>query len=85
MLARCEHEQATSYAIYGGIGITVCAEWHDVRQFIAWIEENLGDRPGGWSLDRWPDKYGPYAPGNVRWASAKMQRENQRLREQVAA
>jgi hypothetical protein len=30
---------------YGGLGITVCPEWHNPVVFIAWIEENISPRP----------------------------------------
>lgn len=36
----------------------------------------MGDMPEGKSLDRYPDKDGDYAPGNLRWATAKEHGEN---------
>jgi len=77
MMARCYREDSPDYQNYGARGITADPEWHDVRQFIAWIEANLGPRPDGMTLDR-VDNDGPYAPGNVQWASAAQQRRNQR-------
>ena len=86
MIRRCEQPSASGYENYGGRGIAVCPEWHDVRNFIAWIEANLGPRPGGltaggapeYSLDRWPDLNGNYEPGNVRWATWIEQAANRR-------
>ena len=83
MLARCEDPESRSYRNYGRRGITVCPEWHDVAVFIAWIEANLGPRPVGMTLDRWPDNDGNYEPGNVRWATWPEQHANKR-RVQIA-
>ena len=73
MLQRCENPRDSRYPDYGGRGIKVCAEWHDPRAFIAWIEENIGPRPGGrtaggrpaYTLNR-ADNDGHYEPDNVR-------------------
>jgi hypothetical protein len=76
MIQRCQNPNHKDYERYGGRGITVCPEWHRYQVFSDWIFENLGPRPQGWSLDRWPDNDGPYKPGNVRWADPIMQRAN---------
>lgn len=53
-------------------------EWRsDFRAFSAWIEENLGGRPDGHSLDR-IDNDGNYEPGNLRWATKSQQSSNKR-------
>ena len=75
MIRRCEKPTDKHYQRYGGRGITVCPEWHDVAVFIDWIEANLGPRPEGMSLDR-TDNNGPYAPGKVKWSTAKEQANN---------
>jgi len=80
MMVRCYDSRHPSFAFYGGRGITVCAPWHDVRVFIAWIDANLGPRPAGTTLDRYPDNNGNYEPGNVRWATRKQQAANRRAR-----
>jgi hypothetical protein len=78
MMDRCYDPGATGYQYYGGRGIEVCAEWHDAGVFIRWVEVNLGSRPEGRTLDRFPDNDGNYEPGNVRWATWSEQNSNQR-------
>ena len=79
MLARCENPNQTHFEYYGGRGIKVCPEWHDVTAFVSWIENNLGSKPAGYSLDRINNE-GDYEPGNVRWATRSEQQLNQRKR-----
>jgi hypothetical protein len=67
---RCENSKDPSYKYYGGRGIRF--KFKDFSDFHA----ELGDRPTGKSLDRFPDNDGDYEPGNVRWATAKMQAAN---------
>ena len=90
MMARCYREGSRDYRRYGGRGVRVHEPWHDPQVFVAEIEALLGPRPDGcypsgwprYSLDRWPDPAGNYEPGNVRWATAREQRHNQRQRPQ---
>jgi hypothetical protein len=77
MMQRCHNSKNKSYKNYGGRGIGVCSEWHDVAVYIAWIEERLGPRPEGQSLDR-INNDGNYEPGNVHWATALQQEQNKR-------
>lgn len=78
MTSRCHLDSNKSHANYGGRGISVYSEWRDDRfAFYAWVEENLGSRPEGKSLDR-IDNDGNYEPGNLRWATRREQRANQR-------
>jgi len=58
---------------YHGRGIEF--KFTSFEQFFA----ELGPRPKGKSLDR-KDNDGHYEPGNVRWATAKQQRANQRCK-----
>jgi hypothetical protein len=88
MMARCHRADHPAYASYGGRGIQVYGPWHDVREFIGWVEEHLGPRPVGQTLDR-IDNDGSYEPGNVRWADASVQQSNRRsvtvLQERIAS
>jgi hypothetical protein len=77
MMSRCYNPDNANFKHYGGRGITVCTEWHDIANFITWIQQNLGPRPDGMSLDR-IDNDGPYAPGNVRWRDQSGQCVNRR-------
>jgi hypothetical protein len=83
MIQRCYNPKATGYDRYGGRGITVHSDWlggwaQGGKRFQAWIEENLGPRPEGCSLDR-IDPDGNYEPGNLQWADDVTQRRNQQL------
>lgn len=75
MRARCRNPNDRCYAMYGGRGIRVCERWDD--SFAA-FEADMGPHPGaGYSLERLNND-GHYAPGNVRWATAKEQGRNKR-------
>lgn len=72
MIARCTYPQDKSYAHYGGSGITVCERWMTFGNFL----EDMGKRPLGMTLDRFPNRNGNYEPGNCRWATTKEQIAN---------
>lgn len=76
MIQRCTNPKAMYYEYYGGRGISVCDEWlNSIEAFL----EYVGPKPSAThSLDRWPNNDGDYEPGNVRWATPKEQRANQR-------
>ena len=80
MMHRCYREKTAKYKYYGGRGIYVCDEWHDVATFITAVEKLPHYGEPGRTLDRYPDNDGPYAPGNVRWATWSEQNLNQRPR-----
>ncbi len=75
MIHRCENPHHKYYYRYGGRGITVYGPWHDAGVFIADIENEIGPRPDGMTLDR-INNDSNYEPGNVRWATKKEQRAN---------
>lgn len=74
MLDRCENSNVPRYSEYGGRGICVCDQWHSFEAFLA----DMGPRPEGTSLDRFPDVNGNYEPSNCRWATAAEQMRNTR-------
>lgn len=75
MIQRCENPNCPAYSDYGGRGISVCTRWRSAyMDFLA----DMGSRPAGLSLDRYPDPNGNYEPGNVRWATNLEQNRNRR-------
>ncbi len=74
MRQRCYDPKNNRYAYYGGRGVTVHPAWRD--SFSAFFAD-VGERPPGTSLDRFPNKDGNYEPGNVRWATPEQQARNQ--------
>jgi len=71
---RCFNPNNPRFSDYGGRGIKFL--FTSFQQFF--IE--LGSKPKGLSLDR-IDNNGNYEPGNVRWATKQVQRNNQRRRD----
>jgi len=68
---RCKNPNNHKYAIYGGRGIEF--RFKSFEEFYT----HLGPRPAGTTLDR-ENTNGHYEPGNVRWATAKIQNYNRR-------
>lgn len=73
MKSRCYDTKHEAYGRYGGRGITVCDRWlESFENFYA----DMGDRPEGMSLDRFPNSDGNYEPGNCRWTTQIEQSRN---------
>lgn len=77
MRKRCNTPASSSYAYYGGRGITVCERWDSLPNGFARFLADMGPRPQGHTIDR-IDPDGNYELSNCRWATAKQQRANQR-------
>lgn len=76
MLQRCGNPNRDNYEFYGGRGICVCDRWKTFENFLA----DMGERPEGCTLDRYPNNNGNYEPGNCRWATHAQQMKNRRVR-----
>lgn len=74
MIQRCTNPNRPDYHHYGGRGITICERWMTFENFLA----DVGEKPKGLSIDRFPDNNGNYEPGNVRWANQTQQVRNSR-------
>lgn len=75
MMERCYLPSCGNYERYGGKGVTVCEEWHDINNFAKWAE-NSGYAPG-LTIDRIDATKG-YSPDNCRWATKKQQSNNRK-------
>ena len=64
MMERCYLKSSSNYERYGGKGVTVCEEWHDINKFAEWAETS-GYAPG-LTIDR-IDPLGNYEPNNCQW------------------
>jgi len=81
MLDRCYNPNNPEYARYGGRDISVCARWLHFESFLT----DMGSRPAGTSIDRFPDTDGNYEPGNCRWATAQEQTINRKVTKLTAS
>ena len=77
MIKRCTNPKDKGYKNYGERGITICEEWLDVRNFVAWCDLTHPNIEG-LSLDRIDNDAG-YSPENCRWADRTTQNINQRI------
>ena len=76
MKQRCTNPKRRDYRWYGALGVKVCDEW--MRSFLAFYL-HIGPRPSpAHSVDRIKVEKG-YEPGNVRWATQQVQKENTRV------
>jgi hypothetical protein len=72
MLRRCYSKSSKDYPRYGAKGVRVCRRWRHYENFLS----DMGPRPVGHTIDRFPDRDGNYEPGNCRWATPKQQSNN---------
>lgn len=75
MKQRCLNPKFIGFKYYGGRGVSICKRW--LESFENFLSD-MGPRPEGHSLDRFPDRNGNYEPGNCRWATPKEQQRNKR-------
>jgi len=74
MMDRCYNKNSNRFENYGGRGIIVCDRWKDFINFL----NDMGERPKGKTLDRFPNVNGNYEPSNCRWATPFEQTINRR-------
>jgi len=80
MIDRCTNPRSDHFKWYGERGIKICDRWRTCfENFFA----DMGPRPAGKSIDRFPNNNGDYEPKNCRWATPQEQRANQRRREMI--
>lgn len=77
MLFRCLNSECKEYHNYGGRGIKVCERWSNERGFENFLED-MGERPNGKTIDRYPDINGNYEPSNCRWGTWAQQARGKR-------
>ena len=68
-------QRCKSHHLYAG-KVRISERWNDFYAFL----EDMGERPEGKSLDRFPNNKGDYEPGNCRWATQKEQIANSEQR-----
>ena len=77
MLQRCTNPNHKAYKDYGARGITVCEEWLNVSNFVAWCDLTYPSIEDA-TLDRIDNDKG-YSPENCTWSDKTTQAINQRM------
>lgn len=80
MVYRCEKPYISGYQDYGGRGIKVCEEWHDVAVFADWAYKNGysdTEEKGECTIER-KDVNGDYEPSNCYFTNMFEQNCNRR-------
>ena len=77
MLQRCTNTMRQDYKDYGARGITVCEEWLNVSNFVAWCDLTYPNIEGA-TLDRIDNDKG-YSPENCTWSDKTTQALNKRI------
>ena len=77
MKYRCFKVTNKEYKNYGARGITVCEEWLNVSNFVAWCDLTYPNLEG-YTLDRIDNDKG-YSPENCTWSDRTTQAINQRI------
>ena len=80
IIERCYNQEHNSYPDYGGRGIYVDDDWHNIGAFAEWSINN-GSGPG-LQLDR-IDNDGPYASWNCRYVTPSVNSNNRRSNNRV--
>jgi hypothetical protein len=75
MMQRCYNKNQKAYHRYGGRGIAVCQQWHDVSCFIEWATTN--DWAKDLELDRKDNDLG-YNPINCHFVTPRKNSNNRR-------
>ena len=78
MLHRCTNPKNKDYKDYGARGITVCKEWLDIKNFVAWCDLTHPNIEG-YTLDRINNDK-EYSPENCTWSDKTTQNINQRMK-----
>ena len=80
IIQRCTRPSCPAYKDYGGRGITIHPPWLNFETFLKEIP--IKPKTGKYHLDRIDNNKG-YEPGNVRWATHKMNANNTRRNKMI--